>query len=317
MQAVLGQKLQQSQRFLENGTRVPVTVIAVTPNPVTAIRTQDKNGYTAVQIGFGTAKKPSKSLQGIAKQAKLTSTPTMFREVKTTDDSQVTIGDLIKATDVFKPGDIVQVTGTSKGKGWAGGVKRHHFKGGPRTHGQSDRERAPGSIGQTTTPGRVYRGKRMAGHMGHEKVTVKNLKVIDVTPEQLLIAGLVPGPLNNIVLIQKTGESKKFVPLFSIVEPEPETPAEAQPTEAPANEVRETVVVAEETPAGTAEQEAVAEVIAEDAATTSVQEAVEEKPATTDEVSNETKGEGKTDEAVKTVSEAPEGGAKEDKEDAK
>lgn len=290
MQAILGQKVQQSQRFLENGTRVPVTVIAVTPNPVTAVRTQDKNGYTAVQIGFGTAKKSTKSLQGIAKQAKLTHVPTIFREVRMTDETLPAIGDQILATDVFKPGDIIQVTGVSKGKGWAGGVKRYHFKGGPRTHGQSDRERAPGSIGQTTTPGRVYRGKRMAGHMGYEQVTVKNLKVVDVTDGQLLIAGLVPGPRNNVVLIQKTGESKKFVPLFSVLEPEPEEAAQPA-AEAPATEVAETVAITEETPAGaeTVAQEAVAEVIATDAATTSVQEATEEKPAeeTKADVANE------------------------------
>lgn len=116
----------------------------------------------------------------------------------------------------LKAGDLVDVIGISKGKGFAGVVKRHHFKGGPRTHGQSDRERAPGSIGQTTTPGRVYKGKRMAGHMGHSRTTIKNLQVVDVEENKntLLIKGLVPGPVKSRVFIKKVGEDKKFVPLW-------------------------------------------------------------------------------------------------------
>ncbi len=251
MQALLGQKREQSQRFLDDGTRVPVTVVAVPANPVVAIRTQEKNGYTAVQLGFGAAKNPHKSLVGISKKANLQNTPKIYREIKLVDDTLPTVGDQIKVTDVFKPGDIVQVTGMSKGKGWAGGVKRYGFKGGPRTHGQSDRERAPGSIGQTTTPGRVYKGKRMAGRMGHEQVTVKNLTIVDVQNDELLIAGLVPGPLSNIILIQKTGEDKKFVPLYSVAVEEPgikeeekttseaETTAEEVKEEAPAKEANE------------------------------------------------------------------------------
>lgn len=116
--------------------------------------------------------------------------------------------------DGLKPGDVVQVRGTSKGKGFAGVVKRHHFKGGPRTHGQSDRERAPGSIGQTTTPGRVYRGKRMAGRMGSDRVTIKNLLVLDIARDIVTIKGLVPGARNNRLVITKTGEAKKFIPLY-------------------------------------------------------------------------------------------------------
>ena len=114
------------------------------------------------------------------------------------------LGEVINATEVFKPGDVIDVTGISKGKGFAGVVKRHHFKGGPRTHGQSDRERAPGSIGQTTTPGRVYKGKRMAGRMGHERVTIKNLEIVEVIPEKniLLIKGAVPGARNSLLIIK-------------------------------------------------------------------------------------------------------------------
>jgi ribosomal protein L3 len=126
-----------------------------------------------------------------------------------------TLGDVIKASEVFKPGDVVNVTGISKGKGYAGGVKRYHFRGGPRTHGQSDRERAPGAIGSTTTPGRVYKGKRMAGKMGHEQVTVKNLKIIAVDDNFILVKGLVPGGRNTLLMLKKTGEDKKFVPLYA------------------------------------------------------------------------------------------------------
>jgi large subunit ribosomal protein L3 len=255
MQALLGQKREQSQRFLDDGTRVPVTVVSVPANPVVAIRTEDKNGYSAVQLGFGSSKKPHKSLLGISKKANLASTPSIYREVKLADDAMPAIGDLIKVSDVFKPGDIVSVTGISKGKGWAGGVKRYGFRGGPRTHGQSDRERAPGSIGQTTTPGRVYKGKRMAGRMGHEQVTVKNLKVVDVADDTMLIAGLVPGPLNNVLLIQKIGEDKKFVPLFSL--PVEEPAQEEVKEEAPVEIKEEDQAIAAETEVEESAQETV------------------------------------------------------------
>lgn len=250
MQALLGQKKGQSQRFLQSGTRVPVTLVSIPANPVVAIRTEDTNGYTAVQLGFGSSKKPHKSLSGIAKKANLQNTPKIYREVKLADDTLPTVGDLIKVTDVFKPGDIVQVTGVSKGKGFAGGVKRYGFRGGPRTHGQSDRERAPGSIGQTTTPGRVYKGKRMAGRMGHEQVTIKNLKVVDVTDETLLIAGLVPGPVNNVLLIQKIGEDKKFVPLYSIPAEEPaQEEGKSEESAVEESSAQEEVVIKESQPA--------------------------------------------------------------------
>lgn len=198
--ALIGKKTDQTQQFLENGTRIPVTHIAMLGNPVIAIKTKEKAGYTAVQLGFG---------------AKKDTAPYFLREVRMSDgEVAMQVGDVIKPSDVFAPGDIVDVSGISKGKGYAGVVKRYHFKGGPRTHGQSDRERAPGSIGQTTTPGRVYKGKRMAGNMGNENVTVKNLQVVAVSEDHLLIKGLVPGPKNNIVMVTKRGTNKKFVPLY-------------------------------------------------------------------------------------------------------
>ena len=217
MQALLGKKIEQSQRFLEDGTRIPVTAVYVVGNSVVQIKTEEKDKYSAVQLGFGIKKNPKPSILGHAKKAELKTTPSFLREVRVVKADLETlpkVGDILNAQDVFKPGDIVDVIGISKGKGFAGVVKRHHFKGGPRTHGQSDRERAPGSIGQTTTPGRVYKGKRMAGRMGHERVTAENLQVVDVGNDMLLIKGLVPGGRNSMVLIKRVGESKKFVPLY-------------------------------------------------------------------------------------------------------
>ena len=176
IQAMLGKKIEQSQKFLENGTRIPITKLMVAGNVVVRVKTKDKDKYSAIQIGFGA--------------------PQTLREVRMEEadlSSAPAIGSVIQPSSVFKPGDIIDVIGVSKGKGFAGVVKRHHFKGGPRTHGQSDRERAPGSIGQTTTPGRVYKGKRMAGRMGGDIVTIRNLQVVDVTDESLIIKGLVSG----------------------------------------------------------------------------------------------------------------------------
>ncbi len=221
MLAIIGHKISQTQKFLEDGTRIPVTeVLLAGGNVVIQTKTIEKDGYTAVQLGIGKKKKGNKALTGHVKGALLTEASAFLREVRLADGEEaLAVGTVVKATEVLKPGDIVDVIGVSKGKGYAGGVKRHHFKGGPRTHGQSDRERAPGSIGQSTTPGRVYRGKRMAGRMGHERVTVQNLMVVGVTDDGVLIKGLIPGPVNNLIMIKKVGESKKFTPLYQ--EPKP------------------------------------------------------------------------------------------------
>lgn len=216
--AIVGKKIDQTELFLADGTRIPVTQIVVSDMPVIAVKTKDKHGYWAVQVGFERKKKANKADLGQVKGAKLSQAPQYFREIRVDGDSVPNIGDKIVPSEVLKPGDIVDVTAVSKGKGYAGVVKRHHFRGGPRTHGQSDRERAPGSIGQTTTPGRVYRGKRMAGRMGHEQVTIKNLKVVEVGTNELLIKGLVPGAKNALVYVKKVGEDKKFVPLYQAEE---------------------------------------------------------------------------------------------------
>lgn len=211
---LLGKKLDQTQGFLENGTRVPLSRILVSGNWITQVKTPEKEHYSAVQLGFGTTKKATKAIKNHTKKAGREITPRFFREIRVADASGFELGKDIDAEEILKPGDFIDVTGTSKGKGYAGVVKRHGFHGGPRTHGQSDRERAPGSIGATTTPGRVYKGKRMAGRMGNEQVTLKNLTVMGIIDGVLYVKGLIPGPKGSMVIVKKMGENKKYVPLY-------------------------------------------------------------------------------------------------------
>ena len=208
--ALLGKKLGQSQTFDDKGKRIPVTEILAGPNWITEVENADH--FKSVQLGFGSIKNLSKAELGHLKKAGLEDKKLRFLRSFTVSE----ISDLekpgtqIAVETVFAVGDVIRVTGTSKGKGFAGVVKRHGFRGGPRTHGQSDRERAPGSIGQTTTPGRVYRGKRMAGRMGNDTVTVRNLKVvaIDPTTQTLTISGVVPGAINGLLVIAKEPAKK-------------------------------------------------------------------------------------------------------------
>ncbi len=213
IQAILGIKKDQSQTFTPDGKRIPVTRVSTASCKVVNVKTEDKDGYNAVQLGIGSKRAVTltKSELGNLKKAGLDKNPPRFlREISVESkddfaDEKLKPGSEIKTSDIFKEGDVIQVTGVSKGKGFQGAVKRHHFRGGPRTHGQSDRERAPGSIGQTTTPGRVYRGKRMAGHMGSDTVTVKNLKVVKIDDEKkiLTVLGVVPGGRNSLLIIKK------------------------------------------------------------------------------------------------------------------
>lgn len=201
---ILGKKIKQTQIYLDDGSRQPVTYIIAGPCFVTQI-TQNGN-RKFIQIGFGSIKNISKPETGHLKKAGLTQKLRFLRSFEVSDiDAAIKPGTELKLNEIFNPGDKVNVSGISKGKGFAGVVKRHHFKGGPRTHGQSDRERSPGSIGQTTTPGRVYKGKRMAGRMGGANVTVKSLRVISVNPETntLVVKGLVPGHVSSVVEITK------------------------------------------------------------------------------------------------------------------
>lgn len=207
VKAILGRKLGMTHIFEENGVMVPVTAVQAGPCWVTQVRTKERDGYEAVQIGFEESKRLNKPERGHLKNL-----PPLrhLREVEAESDiSAVEVGQKVDAS-VFEPGELVDVVGISKGKGFAGVVKRHHFGGGPRTHGQSDRHRAPGSIGATTTPGRVLKNLRMAGHMGSERVTVQNLRVVRSDPERniLLIKGSVPGAANGLVLIKKAVKSR-------------------------------------------------------------------------------------------------------------
>ena len=195
-----------TQVFREDGTVVPVTVVEAGPNYVTQVKTVARDGYEAVQLGFGAARRLNKPERGHLKGLPLLR---HLREVPATDVSAVQVGQKVDVS-IFKPGDRVDVVGISRGMGFAGVVKRHHFGGGPRTHGQSDRHRAPGSIGSTTTPGRVFKGLRMAGHMGAARVTVQNLEVVQVDPARnlLLIKGAVPGARNGLLIIKKAVKSQ-------------------------------------------------------------------------------------------------------------
>lgn len=220
LKAILGTKGKTAQKFTQDGTRIPVTRIKTGPCYVVHIMRKEKNGYDAIQLGWGEKKmtKISKPLQGHLKGAKLEKAPRFLREIRLEEPvgDKIKIGDRIKATDVFQPGDEVKVTGWSKGKGFTGVVKRWGFKGGPRTHGQSDRERSPGSIGQGTTPGRVRKGKKMPGRTGGSKVTAQGLMVmaVDDQNDELLVKGLVPGAPNGFLFITKTGKNKRFLPLM-------------------------------------------------------------------------------------------------------
>lgn len=234
--AILGSKIVTSQTYVE-GFRVPVTKVAAGPCVVTHIKKMDADGYWAIQLGFSLrkAKNTSKSLQGHLKTTqKDQKFPRFIREFRVDKEPEFKVGDTVSVTDFLKAGDIVAVTAVSKGKGFAGVVKKHHFRGGPRTHGQSDRERAPGSIGQTTTPGRVYKGKKMAGRMGGEQVTVKNLHIVSVNPEtnEIEISGQIPGSVGSLIVINKLKSG-------SLKELEHETVAQVVEGEAPAEEIKE------------------------------------------------------------------------------
>lgn len=189
-----------TQIFAEDGTFVPVSVLVVEPNTVTALRTPARDGYAAVQLGAGTARRLTKPRLGQLKDLPRVAD---VREFRVDDIDGYHVGQSLDVS-LFAEGEEVDVVGTSKGKGFAGTVKRHHFRRGPETHG-SDSHRQPGSIGAGTTPGRVYRGTRMAGHMGDERVTVKKLTVVRADPERnlLLIKGSVPGTVNSLVMIRK------------------------------------------------------------------------------------------------------------------
>lgn len=202
---IIGKKIGMTQLFQESGETVAVTAIQAGPSVVTQIKSRDKDGYDAVQVGF---------IEDRVKQSRLSSPEKghlqglenvrYLREFRSDDISSIKRGDKVDI-GFLKHGDLVNITGFSKGRGFAGVVKRHHFAGGPKTHGQTDRHRAPGSIGATTFPGRVLKGKRMAGHMGNRRVTARKLEVVQADPERnlLLVKGAVPGANGGLLIIEK------------------------------------------------------------------------------------------------------------------
>ncbi|MCK5182390.1 MAG: 50S ribosomal protein L3 [Dehalococcoidia bacterium] len=202
---IIGRKIGMTQLFQESGEAMVVTAIQAGPSVVTQIKSRERDGYDAVQVGF---------IENKVKQSRLSSAEKghlrglenvrYLREFRTDDISSVKRGDKVDV-GFLKQGDLINVTGFSKGKGFAGVVKRYHFAGGPKTHGQTDRHRAPGSIGATTFPGRVFKGKRMAGHMGNRRVTARKLEVIKADPESnlLLVKGAVPGATGGLLIIEK------------------------------------------------------------------------------------------------------------------
>jgi large subunit ribosomal protein L3 len=205
-QGIIGRKLGMTQICGDNGEAEAVTAIEAGPCIVIQVKTVAKGGYNAVQLGFGQAKRLNSPQRGHLKglgQFKY------LREFRTDDIETVKVGDRVDVS-LFQVGDLVDITGVSKGKGFAGVVKRHHFAGGPKTHGQSDRHRHPGSIGATTSPGRVFKGMRMAGHMGNRQVTVRHLEVFEADPTRnlLVVKGAAPGATNGLLLIRKSGRRK-------------------------------------------------------------------------------------------------------------
>lgn len=202
---LLGKKIGMTRLFTETGEVQPVTIIQLGPCYVTQVKTVATDGYNAIQIGFGHKRRLNKPEAG-----HLGSNPPVryLREIRTDDAAEYQVGQVLDVS-LFQPGDLVDVTGTSKGKGFAGAVKRYGFRGGPKTHGQSDRHRAVGSIGSTTTPGRVFKGLRAPGHMGNRRTTVLNLEVVKVDVERNLIAvrGAVPGPTGGLLLVRNAIKS--------------------------------------------------------------------------------------------------------------
>ena len=208
MIGIIGKKLGMSQIFDKEGDQVAATVIEAGPCPVVQMKNEKTDGYNAVQLGYGKIRQKhvNKAQREVFRRAE-TEPQRILKEFRIDDPGRFEVGRMVDV-EMFKEGDLVRVTGRSKGRGFAGVVKRHGFRDGPKTHGQSNRLRAPGSIGGSSAPSRVWKGQRMAGRMGNERKTVKNLKVLQVDTERnlLVIKGAVPGPRNGVVWIAKQGE---------------------------------------------------------------------------------------------------------------
>ncbi len=258
MKFILGQKIEMTQKYNDKGEIVPITLVKTEDCVVTQVKTKDRDGYTAVQVGFGSKKHPSAAqrghLKGLLKDEKKTFK--FQKEFRTNGTESVERGDLLDLSS-FQVGDKVKVTGVSKGRGFAGVVKRHHFRGHPTTHGHKDQVRMPGSIGAGGVQ-HVFKGQRMGGHMGDAQVTLKNLPIIDIDVEQGIIAlkGALPGARNGLVILVADGDMQ-FAKTSAV---KAEAVSEATPTESeapvleqetPSTPVEEQVAVQEETPVET------------------------------------------------------------------
>ena len=248
MKGILGRKVGMTEKFTVDGKVIPVTVIEVEPNVITQIKTVENDGYNAVQLGVVDKKEKNATKSEIGHAKKAGVAPKRFlKEIRVEDITQYELGSTIKA-DTFEIGEKVDVTGTSKGKGFAGVIKRHNQSRGPETHG-SRYHRRPGSMG-TMRPMRVLKGKKLAGHMGSETVTIQNLEIIDVNviDNYILVSGNVPGAKNSLVLIKSTVKGAKA-----------SSPKELVKYETVVDEVEETVEVIEETVAETVETKEIEE----------------------------------------------------------
>ena len=251
MKGILGRKIGMTQVFTESGKLIPVTVVEVEKNVVTQIKTKENDGYEAIQLGFGNTREKLATKASAGHTAKAQTTPKrFFREIKGVDINSYTLGQEISA-DIFTPGEVVDVTGTTKGKGFQGVIKRHGQSRGPMGHG-SHYHRRPGSMG-TMRPMRVFKGKKLAGHMGTLTVTIQNLEIVAVDAENnvILISGNIPGPKKGLVLIRSAvkanGKINEMEELISYVVEEPTVETEVVEEAPVAEEAAEEVVETEET----------------------------------------------------------------------
>lgn len=277
MKGAIGRKLGMTQIFSEDGTAVPVTVVDVSPSTVLQVKSTGRDGYEAIQMGYGRKKvhRATRANRVRAERAGLDSAPVRVKEFRTSDASRFQVGDTI-GVDFFMPGDRVKVSGTTKGRGFSGAVKRHGFAGGTRkSHGGGPSHRGIGSAGMSATPSRTPKGRKLAGQFGNRKRTITNLLVVDVDREEhlLIIRGAVPGPINGIVTIELVGEApREYTPVNRAERPaaaengpagEPEEaaePAAGAEDQAAVEEER----VEEREPAGEATEEPAAEADAGD-----------------------------------------------------
>ncbi len=230
---LLGKKIGMTHYFAADAEVVPVTVVEIGPCVVTQLKTTSSDGYDAVQIGYGHAKQLTKPQKG---HLKANGNLKHLREFPSTDFSKHVVGEKL-TVDEFRPGEYVDVTSTSKGRGFQGVVRRHGYAGGPKTHGQGDRQRSPGSIGGGTSPGRVFKGKAMPGRMGGKQVTVRKLRVerVDVDQNLILIRGAIPGSTNGFLVVRHSELDESKLPPRAEASTQMETPA-PEADEAPANE---------------------------------------------------------------------------------